>query len=338
VKVLHYVGYPLAWARGGHAVQIHQTIAALEKLGVQNEWLDHARPDRQPGDLLQYWTRPPSDFHWQLARAQGLRLVIQELHGPGASRPSWFWKIRRAQRRALRSLLGANLYGHFGAGIYQHCAAAVAVTPLEAAYMIQVFDAPRARVHFIPNGVDDVFFDDSVAPCVFDGLVYLGHICPRKNSLAVARAAKQARMAIQFVGDAPVAQDDYFRAFQAEVDNQYVFWKGAISDRKSIAALLRGCRGVLLTSRHESNPLSLLEALACGKPVMAPDLPPLRSFYKDAVLFAPAPEDGRFIPLLKRFDAMCRRDYRQTFPVLSWTAVARRYADIYAAIMSGPAG
>ena len=55
VKILHYVGYPLAWAQGGHAVQIRQTIAALEELGVQNEWLDPARPTAQPGDILHYW-------------------------------------------------------------------------------------------------------------------------------------------------------------------------------------------------------------------------------------------------------------------------------------------
>jgi len=338
MKVLHYLGYPLAWAKGGHTVQIMRTLEALERQGVVNAWLDPARLEAQTADVLHYWTRPPGDFHWQLARRQGFKLVISELHAVGAMRPRWQWPLRRWLAQGLRCGLGANLYGAFGAGIYPACDAAVAVTPAEAAYMRIVFGAPAEKTCCIPNGVDDVFFDQTIQPEPFAGLLYIGYICERKNSVAVARAARQALVPVKFVGGAPFgAHDSYVDEFKSLVDGRAVLWTGEVQQRERLAAMIRGAQGVLLASRSEASPLSILEALACRRPVLVSALRNLRAYYGSAICFCHQPDHPAFIGELQAFRTQCQNGLRQQVNVSRWTDVGLEYARIYQKITAGAA-
>ncbi len=334
MKVLHYIGYPLSWAKGGHAVQIMQTIQALERLGVVNEWLDPARLDAQKADIVHYWSRPPSDFHWQLARQQGFKLVISELHAVGVLRPRWRWPMRRWLSRGLRRALGSNLYGRFGAGIYPACDAAVAVTHQEAEYMQVVFGATAAKTYCIPNGVDEIFFDPNVSVEPFAGLLYIGYICARKNSVAVARAARQAHVPVKFIGGAPFgARDSYVDEFKSLVDGHSVQWAGEITQRERLAGMIRGAQGVLLASQSEASPLSILEALACQRPVMASALRNLRAYYGDAICYCQQPDQPAFAGELRAFYEHCQHGLVQKFPLSRWADVAAEYARVYRRIL-----
>ena len=334
MKVLHYVGYPLAWAKGGHTIQIMRTLQALERHGVVNEWLDHSRLDVQAGDVVHYWTRPPNDSHWQYARRQGFKLVISELHALGAMRPHWQWLLRCYMAQVLRCALGSNLYGSFGAGLYPACDAAVAVTPQEAEYMRIVFGAPTDKLFCITNGVEDLFLTRGGSSEEFNGLLYIGYICERKNSVAVAEAARYAQVPIKFIGDAPFGKNDvYFNKFKSLVDNRYVFWVGEITQRERLAAMLRGARGLLLASRSEASPLSILEALACKCPVMVSALRNLRAYYGDAICYCHQPEHPAFYKELQGFYIDCKNGLQQNFPVLTWNDVGREYFRVYQKIL-----
>lgn len=334
MKVLHYIGYPLGWAKGGHAVQIMRTLEALEQQGVVNEWLAPERLEPQTGDILHYWSRPPRDFHWQLARKQGFKLVISELHAVGAMRPRWRWPLRRWLSTGLRRALGSNLYGSFGAGIYPVCDAAVAVTPQEADYMRVVFGAPTEKVCCIPNGVDEAFFDPTVPVEPFAGLLYIGYICERKNSVAVARAARRAHVPVKFIGGAPFgANDPYVDEFKSLVDGHDVQWAGEITRREQLAGMIRGAQGVLLASQSEASPLSILEALACQRPVMASALRNLRAYYGDAICYCQQPDRPDFPGELRAFYDRCQQGLVQKFPVQRWADVGAEYARVYRQIL-----
>lgn len=58
-------------------------------------------------------------------------------------------------------------------------------------------------------------------------------------------------------------------------------------ERRLLASLYRQASGVLLPTEAEGFGLPLVEALACGAPVIASDLPVLREVGMDAVLFRP---------------------------------------------------
>jgi glycosyltransferase involved in cell wall biosynthesis len=66
-------------------------------------------------------------------------------------------------------------------------------------------------------------------------------------------------------------------------------------DLPSLAPLYRAVDGFLLTARGVGFSLPVLEALACGLPVAAPDLPPLHEYATDRIIFAP----GSWVPMGK---------------------------------------
>jgi len=63
-------------------------------------------------------------------------------------------------------------------------------------------------------------------------------------------------------------------------------------DRSTLAAVYRRSALVLLPSEREGFGLPLLEALACGTPIIASDIEPLREVGADAVAYCD-PEDVR---------------------------------------------
>src|SRR6266699_5729408 len=77
MKVIFDYSVPFALAHGGAQIQIEQTWAALEKVGVEVEpvcWWD----ERQSADILQYFGRISSTT-LRLAQEKGIKIVISEL-------------------------------------------------------------------------------------------------------------------------------------------------------------------------------------------------------------------------------------------------------------------
>ena len=337
MKILYYIGYPLAWAKGGHAVMINETIREVASLGVETAWLHHEDPEPPAADILHYFARPPSDQHWQLARQRGIKIIVDEFHQSGLLRPRWMWHTRGALARVFPRLIGRGLYATMGVDVYRHLDAAIAVTPTEADYIRIVMGTPADRIHLVPGGVDDIFFDHTITPESFNGLLYVANITPRKNALEVAREAKKARVPVKFLSMPGAPEDDYMRAFAREVDNLHVFWDATVTDRRRLVAMYRGALGTFLASRNEGLPLCLLESMAAGTPIMSPDLPNLRAHFKDAVLYIPAPGQPGFGAALRGFHDECRRGIRQTNTALRWNEVARKLVDVYSRVLTQPA-
>ncbi len=334
MKVIYHVGYPLAWAKGGHAVMIHETLRELRSQGIETAWLHHEDPDPPAADIIHYFSRPPSDLHWQLARQRGTRIVVDEFHQSGLLRPRWMWHVRGAMARVFPRVIGRGLYATMGLDVYRHLDAAIAVTPAEADYINIVMGTPTERIHLVPGGVDDVFFDRSITPEPFDGLLYVASITPRKNALEVAREAKRIGVPVKFVSIPGAPEDDYVRTFAREVDNRLVFWDPAVADRRRLAAMYRGALGTFLASSNEGLPLCLLESMAAGTPVMAPDLPNLRAHFKDDVPYIPSPGRTGFHSALRQFHEDCRRGLHQRNTALHWRDVAGLLINVYRSVLA----
>src|SRR5262249_25093797 len=86
-------------------------------------------------------------------------------------------------------------------------------------------------------------------------------------------------------------------------------------DRGVLAAVYRRASLVLLPSDAEGFGLPLLEALACGTPVLASDLPALREVGGDAVRYAPTGDTSAWIDAVRTIleepkdSAAARRDF-----------------------------
>ncbi len=140
---------------------------------------------------------------------------------------------------------------------------------------------PAAKVRVIPNGVDTQRFHpaldgldvrrflaiDPAAPVA--GIV--AALRPEKNHELFLRAAARVRARIPqarflVIGDGPQRAELQGIATQLRLNDSVHF----LGTRHDIPQLLAALDVFVLTSKIEANPVSILEAMAMGKPVVAP--------------------------------------------------------------------
>lgn len=333
MKVLFDVGYPLAWAEGGFSIQILQTEQELSKLGVEVQWVDRRSSEVPKADIIHYFGAPSSVIMYRAAKSMGLRSVVSILPPHGFVRPSVRDYMLRGMHKTLRTMLGpVRTFGRMGMG-YEDADAFILLNEAEKNYVTFAYGWPAEHCHVIPNGVDDAFFDASIAPEPVDGLFYPSYICPRKNQVEIAQLAKSRKIKVVFAGRAQGEYPAYFEAFKRELDDQHAVWLGEIRDRRRMAALYRGAQGTFLASRYENQGLILLESLACGKPVMGPDLPALRTFFRDCIQYCPPVGSAGFGPALEAFERYCHQGGKQRMDVPRWGEIAQRVQRVYEQVL-----
>jgi len=149
-----------------------------------------------------------------------------------------------------------------------------AIVADSAADYALVSDLPRARV--IENPVEvDAFLTIAESPLVADGpLLSFGRVAPNKglDRLApVLRREPTERLVVVGTGDARDV-DELTRRF-AGLPARFV---GA-RDELGLLDELRSCSAIVLPSRTEGFGLTLVEAMATGRPVVASDIAPYRA-------------------------------------------------------------
>jgi glycosyltransferase involved in cell wall biosynthesis len=155
--------------------------------------------------------------------------------------PRWH---RETGRRALRS------------GV-QAADAVVAVSEFTRDELIDVLAVPRERIRVVPNAVDSVFRADGPrAPGEY--VLAVGTLEPRKNLGAAVAAAELAGVELRVAGATGWGGVDV------------PGWVGEPTDEE-LAALYRGARCLVFPSFYEGFGLPVLEAMACGTPVVTSD-------------------------------------------------------------------
>ena len=148
-----------------------------------------------------------------------------------------------------------RLYGSAGLRrVLREAAAIVAVSEFSRAETVELAGVPTDRIRVVPHGVDPVFTPDGPRE---DGdyVLAVGTLEPRKNLARVVAAAREADVELRVVGA---------RGWGGvEVEG----WVGEIPDPE-LAALYRGARCIVYPSLYEGFGLPVLEAMACGTPVV----------------------------------------------------------------------
>ena len=151
--------------------------------------------------------------------------------------------------------------------------------------LIDLYGIPESRIVVTPNGVDRAFTPGN-GPVQGRGYVlFVGAIQERKNPLAAADAAAAVGLPLVVVG--PEKDEALARALARRGADL----RGYV-ERGELAELYRGAAALVMPSRFEGFGLPLLEAMACGTPVVATPDPALREVAGDAVLFAEPHELG----------------------------------------------
>ena len=134
--------------------------------------------------------------------------------------------------------------------------AVVAVSEFTKREVVDLVGLPAERVRVIANGVDELFRavpEDTVSPG--DYVLSVSTLEPRKNLGRTVEAARLADAELRVVGARGWGGVDV------------PGWVGEVPDSQ-LAALYRGARCVVYASLYEGFGLPVLEAMACGAPVV----------------------------------------------------------------------
>ena len=286
MKILVNCPLPFALAHGGQAIQIQQTIAALEANGVTVEpmrWWDEA----QTGDLILYFGRMPAD-QIRFAHQKGFKVIISDLLTDQGSQTMRQRVGRRVFRWFAENLAPRGFAAVFNWEPYQLADGFLTLTEWEKYLMAYKLGADPKKIFVVANGVEEVFLNGAKVERG-EWLVCTATITERKRVLELAQAAVEAQTPVWIIGKAYADSDPYARQFfaLAQANPKFIRYEGAISDRARLAGIYRAARGFVLLSTKESLSLSALEAGACECPLLLSDLPWARTTFTDKASYCP---------------------------------------------------
>jgi glycosyltransferase involved in cell wall biosynthesis len=134
----------------------------------------------------------------------------------------------------------------------------IAVSEFTKRELIELLHVPAGKIRVVPNGVDDTFTPDGPAE-EGEYVLAVGTLEPRKNLERLVEALRRSDVELRVVGA---------RGWGGvEVVGNGVRWLGEVSDSE-LARLYRGARCVAYPSLYEGFGIPVLEAMACGAPVV----------------------------------------------------------------------
>jgi len=334
MKVLIDHNLPFLLAHGGFQGQIQQTKCALEQIGIEINflrWWD----ELQEADIIHFFGNTHSSYI-DFAHSKRIRVVLSDLRGALGSRAPWKIALQKAIVTGARRTLPPLVLSKLGWDVHQRADALIALTPWEKDLFCGVFGARPERVHVIPNGVEDVFFERRPV-AETDWLICTATITDRKRILELAHAAVIAETPVWFIGKPYAESGRYYQDFLdvARAHPDVVRYEGAIEDRRRLADVYRGARGFVLLSTMETLSLSALEAAASGCQLLLPNLPWATLTFGRAASYCPNTSDRKVIAkALRGFYSQPQTE--SSFVPLRWREVAERIKNVYELVCGAP--
>jgi glycosyltransferase involved in cell wall biosynthesis len=230
-----------------------------------------------------------------------------------------------------------------------HADAVLTVSNTSRSDIIQTWSTPESKVHVTYPGVDEAFRPPGVEEIsstltafgvTRPYVLYVGHRGEHKNFQVLAEAMTIPTLSgfdLVLVGggdpnESVVAPTEPGRKRQHHL-------KGVTDGQ--LCALYAGAVALVFPSLYEGFGFPLVEAMSCGAPVVASDIPSSREVCDDAAEFFPPRDSGGCAQSIlraagnERRRAMIRKGLERV-SLFSWASCARKTIEVYEEVLSRP--
>lgn len=214
---------------------------------------------------------------------------------------SLFKKPLLARSGYLHSEFTANRYGknsrkavkalHEETRLYTLASRIEVTTPTMRQSIVSRLPDAEHKTTVIPNYVDTKIFTPRKTQCDID-LLFIGRLILQKNIFALLEALEGLDFRTVIIGSGPLEQKLKVKANDLGID---ITWKSNVPNH-DLPDYLNRSKIFILPSLYEGHPKTLIEAMACGVPIIGADSPGIREIIRDgetACLCGTEPESIR---------------------------------------------
>jgi glycosyltransferase involved in cell wall biosynthesis len=201
----------------------------------------------------------------------------------------------------------------------------IAVSERTKRDIVELYGVDESRVTVAPHGVGDEF---RPGPVTGNYLLFVGVVQDRKNPLVAAEAAAAAGLPLIAAG--PVRDE----ALATELRTRGVDVRGYVS-KEELVGLYQGAACLVFPSSYEGFGLPLVEAMACGIPVVATPDPALEEVAGGVAVFVEAERMGEGVTRALADRARLRELGLGRAKRFRWDESARVTAEVYRRVLAG---
>lgn len=187
--------------------------------------------------------------------------------------------------------------------------------------IVETYGGDPAKIVVTPNGIDDIFFADG-PPAVGQYFLFVGNDKPHKNLPLLIDAFRQLGGDTQLVLAGA--------AFERYRDVPGVIAPGFVTIEE-LAALYRGAVALIMPSLEEGFGLPVAEAMACGTPVIAADIPSLREVTGGAAVHVDPHSVEELVNAMRNVTREHTGKARERARTFTWRRCAELTRDVYRA-------
>ncbi len=272
--------------KGGPRTQMLETKKELEKLGVEVELFDAWKTLRKGDcDLVHLFAADISTFHFAREISKiGIKLVVSPIFFTRHS-ALYIKSVMLFNRLLLNKSRGVwTDYGF----VSQICNWADAVLPntcAEANLIEKGLGIPRSKIHIIPNGVNEKFYNAD--PSLFiktygisNFILNVGHIGPgRKNVLRLIRALDRFDKPAVIIGRMEAGKE--LDEIRKEAGQHILLLDNIPNDSDMLASAYAACDIFVLPSLFETPGIAALEAGLAGAKIVITKYGGTKEYFQD---------------------------------------------------------
>lgn len=281
---------------GGDWIQLDNTARELRKLGVEVDTSDDPNVDISQYDAV-HWAH--LNFEW----SQHMYQRVSEYNKPYFVSAIFYPENYGVSFDLMRDMVNASQK-------------TIALSEIEKQEMIDILKCNPDKIVVIPNGVDTEMFHPGPEPMI-DRIVSIGRLLPMKAPHYLLQAAAKLKLPVTYISSGDeIGYSDEVRPYIKDLRKNI--------PQEEVAQILRTSRIYVCPSLSERQSLSVLEAAACGLPIVDSIYNRGNGLLESSEVVDPMDNEALCQAILKQWNAP-----RNTDKVPTWKEVALQIKQIY---------